>query len=77
MFSIVIVTSVDTILVLMIVYHFLTFKPVYRLSDIIAIHLVNPITNEFEDVTNLTEPITFAVPLTATPSVQTLQYMVR
>ncbi|XP_067936861.1 uncharacterized protein [Watersipora subatra] len=48
-----------------------------RLSDIVAIHLINPSTFAFTTVSNLTSPIQFTIQLTSTPQTASYEYMCR
>lgn len=48
-----------------------------RLSDIVAIHLINPTTYGFTELENITEPITFSLNLTSVPDTDTFLYMCR
>ncbi|KAF6024848.1 hypothetical protein EB796_016846 [Bugula neritina] len=48
-----------------------------RYSDIIAIHLVNPVTYELVEVTDMLVPMKLTIPLTSDPDFTTYQYVCR
>ena len=48
----------------------------FRLSDIVAIHVINPTTYGFTEATNISSPITFTLNLTVTPDTENYLYQV-
>ena len=48
----------------------------FRLSDIVAIHVINPTTYGFTEAINISSPITFTLNLTLTPDTENYLYQV-
>ena len=48
----------------------------FRLSDIVAIHVINPTTYGFTEAKNISSPITFTLNLTVTPDTENYLYQV-